>query len=509
MFTCADMLREDGYYTARVNGRIAFVFDDGYWEVYSNNMNRLAFGYEDDAMRACAAIESFVYDPADPTAYVQGMDKNAKKKQARRKISQWIDLVDRLEVAKALERNTVIDIDTHGGKPEFDDDEQWAFPYMYVDYRIRGYYDDNGVDASYDIKASVHIEEGKGFHQSGYESVSATLWFVDDKIDMPDVAEMIVNVLTAGTGGYDYWTNVDEVDFLFSDGVYGWPEGEDAWLMRIADYIADRIDYDNAMGVTAQNYSDAPRTPEDVDSKGVDEVCPLCGSDSYDGEICSTCGYEGSPEGFDDIALDFEVEEEELNDEESENNFDDADVVEDDSEDEVDDESDDENDENDESDWYDDVEEEADEEFEVEESDDDDETDDSESESDDSDDDSDDDDDDENEDDMKKTSGICYREDYSYRGCDFTYQIDDDAVAYISHRLGAYVEGDSVWAVCDNGIIWKVYYQEYNSCFPGATIHPVEFVGNVIDEYDDLYTVMDFMLPYCQKAKDSGFVSNW
>jgi hypothetical protein len=79
-----------------------------------------------------------------------------------------------------------------------------------------------------------------------------------------------------------------------------------------------------------------PRVPDDVDSQKNNQTCPLCGSDSFDGERCSTCGYEVAPDGFDDIDIDDDdVEDddaEEQGDEEKKTKEHDAEEVEDDGE---------------------------------------------------------------------------------------------------------------------------------------------------------------------------------
>ena len=67
-----------------------------------------------------------------------------------------------------------------------------------------------------------------------------------------------------------------------------------------------------------------PRVPDEVDSQKNNQTCPFCGSDSFDGEKCSVCGYEVPPEGFDDIEIDDKDEREDPKDEEESEDEDDA-----------------------------------------------------------------------------------------------------------------------------------------------------------------------------------------
>ena len=318
-------------------------------------LNDIRNGFDAIDVHPLGHIDSNLLDPKYYMDF-RGWGKSANMHDAPtslEKTAQWINPANRKTIAFQLMSTALCDVNISA---EDDDDPIWG---MNVTYRLRAV---SGIDAEVDIVGKVWVSGS----DVDIESSMARLIYVDDIIEMPDIADIIYfDVLKGLAEDYKYnfgsmWGESDSgdkrIDFWLDEYNFLGFIDEGVWE-RIADYVADRIDYEATMdylGKSAQNYSDAPRTPEDVDSKGVDEVCPLCGSDSYDGEICSTCGYEGSPEGFDDIALDFEVEEEEL-EEEPESDFNDTDVAEDDSEDEVDDESDDENDE---SDWYDDVDEE-------------------------------------------------------------------------------------------------------------------------------------------------------
>lgn len=383
--------------------------------------------------------ESFVYSPADPTAYVQGMDKNAMRKSAKAantlQLIPWVskykdevikdylvtiygnDIMHDVEftpegidhfngfvpiVWNTHNTNVLLDqirdgLELVGVYPLGHVDSNLYDAKYYMDFRGWGksasasdaltyetwfdgewHTEDYGVDFQI-LRDEYDVDCGVKYYVNGIEIISIENMYYEEESHLENDAEWYFEWLSdavcsdseARDEGY---ANVREyvqdtcceeaINYAFAgcDAMSKYPNTS-IWIAPnavdmllslektsqwINPAIADRMDY---LGKSAQNYSDEPRTPEEVDSKGVDEVCPLCGSDSYDGEECSTCGYSGSPEGFDDIALDFEVEEED----EEEDSFDeveDDEPIDDESEDaDVDDESDDEdNDEEDESD---------------------------------------------------------------------------------------------------------------------------------------------------------------
>ena len=85
------------------------------------------------------------------------------------------------------------------------------------------------------------------------------------------------------------------------------------------DDAEDDEDNDTEDG-KADSFAMDPRAPAPAESQEDDAKCPLCGSDSFDGEFCPTCGYRTPPEGLGDIKMDDEdeVKDEEDDDDEKE-----------------------------------------------------------------------------------------------------------------------------------------------------------------------------------------------
>ena len=92
---------------------------------------------------------------------------------------------------------------------------------------------------------------------------------------------------------------------------------QEAYDEYVTNYL---LDDDDEIDVLASNDEDSfaldPRVPDEVDSQKNNQTCPFCGSDSFDGEKCSVCGYEVPPEGFDNIEIDDKDEREDSKDEE-------------------------------------------------------------------------------------------------------------------------------------------------------------------------------------------------
>ena len=83
----------------------------------------------------------------------------------------------------------------------------------------------------------------------------------------------------------------------------------------LGQIVVEELERAAAQGVRVAAFSDEPRTPAPVDTKETDKECPACGEDTFDGETCSTCGYTEPPEGMDDIDLDDDDEVEDVEDE--------------------------------------------------------------------------------------------------------------------------------------------------------------------------------------------------
>lgn len=99
-----EWMREDSCYTARVGGNFVIVEDNGSWAVYDDGMKKLDCGIADciDSVERNVlsmvgdknnpiveergkAVESWVYEPADPSATVQALEKEARMAKAARR----------------------------------------------------------------------------------------------------------------------------------------------------------------------------------------------------------------------------------------------------------------------------------------------------------------------------------------------------------------------------------------------------------------------------------------
>lgn len=100
-----EWMREDSCYTARVGGNFVIVEDNGSWAVYDDGMKKLDCGIADciDSVERNVlsmvgdknnpiveergkAVESWVYEPADPSATVQALEKEARMAKAARRM---------------------------------------------------------------------------------------------------------------------------------------------------------------------------------------------------------------------------------------------------------------------------------------------------------------------------------------------------------------------------------------------------------------------------------------
>ena len=102
-----EWMREDGCYTARVDGNFVIMEDNGAWAIYDDRMMRLDAGISDglegaereilsragdksnpltnDGGKKASVAESWVYDPADPTAHTVEMHEDVSKKTASKR----------------------------------------------------------------------------------------------------------------------------------------------------------------------------------------------------------------------------------------------------------------------------------------------------------------------------------------------------------------------------------------------------------------------------------------
>ena len=102
------------------------------------------------------------------------------------------------------------------------------------------------------------------------------------------------DIVSAGDGYFEaFETEVEAMAWV-----------ENALFLNFNVRVSAKCPEKNAKDGTS--FADAPKRPENVSSQEEKLVCPLCGSESFDGDYCSVCGYQEPPEGFGDIEIETE-----------------------------------------------------------------------------------------------------------------------------------------------------------------------------------------------------------
>lgn len=246
--------------------------------------------------------ESWVYDPADPTAQVQALEKGAAKKSASVKTAgRFSYTLD--DSNESIEQ---------GSDAYFDRGmEQW---YPGDDPEIDGYAAGRILFDGREFM-SVYVTAEDALEYRGDVSKGFIERFFDSQCDE------VVEVFDQMIEDYD---SMSSEDFAIE---YGENAPIDAFTYVVENESGLSLESVSG-GVIASkdgdeydmdSFADAPRYPDEVDRQEDDRPCPLCGSDGFDGEICPTCGYQEPPEGFGDIALETSDDYEEFDDDEKGN----------------------------------------------------------------------------------------------------------------------------------------------------------------------------------------------
>ena len=137
-------------------------------------------------------------------------------------------------------------------RPKFDDDEQWAFPYMDMDYSAKADYDS---DFGFEFFMAVHIEEGVGHFEWSEFNVRSPLG--DVRGDVDNVAESVVNGMK---GGFEFWTKVDESYGMATCEPIDWVREKFDFIERAAEIIAEHKNYQSVMAASrgAASYYNYP-----------------------------------------------------------------------------------------------------------------------------------------------------------------------------------------------------------------------------------------------------------
>lgn len=265
--------------------------------------------------------ESWVYNPADVTATVQAIEKEAGRKSAEEPVEVFATGY----------------VSAMGDSYRIKVFEPTPGVYMANVYESFDYYISNGrtVPGSFRsvddavAAAESYIDEqsfGGGYEHMGFDeyrlSKSAGVKTADDvvppleswrmrddgsySIDVPGKSCVIED---DGFGNWTWYISDYSGDSIQSEGPdYAFESAEEAFY----DLVEEK-----GLEVTASgpsNYALAPRTPDEVSTNEDAKSCPLCGSSSFDGEFCDVCGFQEPPDEFGDIDLEDESDYEEFED---------------------------------------------------------------------------------------------------------------------------------------------------------------------------------------------------
>ena len=219
--------------------------------------------------------ESFVYDPADPTATVQALNKEAKK------------------IAKTAQ-------------------EQPVFTWRIENTELKSLYDDD-FDVECDVVVMLNGETiavvGVWADSPGVLDASSYERTMDTQQDFENAVDEAFHSAFVGMLEEHYDITQQEIEAAIKS----------AWGDNIAiEWIGSSVPVTAAKDDNTSNLVNQPRIPDEIDDIENDETCPLCGSSVFDGEYCNVCGYQEPPEGFDDILLESEEDYEEFGEDKEE-----------------------------------------------------------------------------------------------------------------------------------------------------------------------------------------------
>lgn len=313
------------------------------------------------AFEICNGIEffeeSWVYDPADPTAHAmtmmdsdgtfesEGCGPDGKaiwtRAASRTAALQWVErsdtaiadapgyegwfavVVDRNIITRDYEAFVVFTDDAH--------EEETTIGKFKVDGVEDGFAKGEAMAEEWYARRSVTSATKQDVARN-YRQLTDSL-FVDRYADTYGYSKRLVDMLNNGPYGaesisvYDvykqgdefvgeFWLSLLDIDkniwFNLNGAVvapYDRVERMNGTVGDVlAQIVAEELGKAAASGEKIAAFSDEPRTPAPVDTKENDKECPACGEDTFDGETCSTCGYTEPPEGMGDIDLDDEDE---------------------------------------------------------------------------------------------------------------------------------------------------------------------------------------------------------
>lgn len=321
------------------------------------------------AFEVCNGIEffeeSFVYDPADPTATVQALEKEARMAKAARRAQAGGD-VPPLSMWSKTDNGDTYSLHAEGRACIIDSDAgKWTW--FISDYGSTetimsegpDYVFDSAEEAYEDLVSSKELTvsgSAKRASESSwsYDIVNVGLEYDDydqpgyfdpwsgnaEPPNVPGVVEAWAEVVITRNGIAVVRVELDDDRFveLVSDSVqrndsiddyvveqvvrslmddvvpylgdiedeadvYGYESVEDEIVEYLEDEVGGSATKIASSDSDESSFANAPRTPEDVSTNEDSRSCPLCGSMSFDGDYCDVCGYQEPPEDFGDILL--------------------------------------------------------------------------------------------------------------------------------------------------------------------------------------------------------------
>jgi len=249
------------------------------WGAY-DDMTEVGSGWVDDIDKAFSEVDAALvryidnmplgfdqYGVPFDTPFEEYMLDSGYPLMAKRAYTNpWgTESVDRQEVIEQLLQNERVEItlDDPDEAPKFDDDEQWAFPYMGLHYHIATKYENWDVY----FNCSCIVEEGKGYFQRSTEACDVLIDCKDcgvyESIDLGE--EALAAFSNLDSGGYGYWVS-DTDGSGYTDALADICE-EVQWYDFAAQFIADRINYNSIMNAASRKMAQEQHV-EQIGSSG-------------------------------------------------------------------------------------------------------------------------------------------------------------------------------------------------------------------------------------------------
>lgn len=221
--------------------------------------------------------ESWVYDPADPTATVQALEDESRVAKTAGKARDFGP--DNFYV------ETDANFSEIGERPLED--------YMFGEMRWR--HTDMNDDIYDEAKEVLQVTASAALRTAASgEWVDGTYGDGSMQFEVYDDEDTLFSGVVMPEGeGWVAWMTSPENLMTYGDEAF---ETEDEAMAYVEEQARSE-----GFEIVADNMVNKLRIPEEVDMQNSDRVCPICGSPDFDGTYCDVCDYVEYAEGFGDI----------------------------------------------------------------------------------------------------------------------------------------------------------------------------------------------------------------